>query len=116
LSLPIEIRRVIRWHLDARPARKDQILVCVTCGPFFSYRPFLFVGARWCPLLPGEDLFPILLHGDDEPAILFCLTVQRLGKGANFGVGQPLRLAVDVLELVIVVQHKHGELRVVNLK
>ena len=38
---------------------------------------------------PIEDGLPVILHADDEPAILLRLVMQRLGEGADLGVRQP---------------------------
>jgi len=58
--------------------------------------PILHAGGNGSHLSPlsflrveGEDAFPVVLHTDDDPTLLFRLVVQRLGEGPDPGVGQP---------------------------
>ena len=41
-------------------------------------------------LLEREDPLPVVLHADDDPALLLRLVVERLREGADLGVGQAL--------------------------
>ena len=56
-----------------------------------------------------EDAFPVVLRADEGPALLLRLVVQRLGEGADLGVGEPLGRAVSILALRIVVQHERSK-------
>ena len=51
-------------------------------------RPTLFRSITQL-IAKGKNPFPVVLHANDEPALLHRLVVQRLGEGADFGVGQP---------------------------
>src|SRR5262245_39174945 len=62
-------------------------------------------GARFA--FEREDALPVVLHADHIPAVLLRFVIQRLREGADLGHGQPLRRAVGVLPLVVVVQHQH---------
>src|SRR5271168_282589 len=64
-------------------------------------------------LLKSENALPVVLHADDDPALLRGLVAQCLGEGADLGVGQPQRGTVGVLALCIVVQDDHRESRAV---
>src|SRR5215510_4164558 len=59
--------------------------------------------------LERENILPVVLHADDDPAALLRLVVERLGEGANLGVGQPLGRSVAILACRIVVQQEHRE-------
>src|SRR5215475_8569490 len=59
--------------------------------------------------LEREHLLPVVLHADDDPAALLRLVIERLGEGADPGVGQPLGRSVGILARRIVVQHEHRE-------
>src|SRR5213594_515517 len=61
----------------------------------------------------GKDPPPVVLHADDDPSLRGRPVVQRLGKGAHPGGGQPPRGAVRVLALDVVVQQQHREARAV---
>src|SRR5215813_13414305 len=68
------------------------------------------VGA-WLPqclchgtILKGENTIPVVLHTDDEPALLFCLVVQGLCEGADFRVRQAQGRTIGLLAFCIVVQ------------
>jgi hypothetical protein len=37
-----------------------------------------------------EDAFPVILHADNDPAVLLCLVVERLGECDDLGVGKAL--------------------------
>src|SRR5215471_10075020 len=59
--------------------------------------------------LERAHLLPVVLHADDDPATLLRLVIERLGEGADPGVGQPLGRAVAILACRIVVQHEQRE-------
>src|SRR5271166_2037497 len=64
--------------------------------------------------LEGEDTVPVILHADNGPSLLHRLVVQRLGEGADLGVGQPQRGSVGVLARRIIVQYEHRKPRAVT--
>lgn len=64
-------------------------------------------------IVKSENALPITLHADDDSALFSRLVVQRLGEGADFGVGQAERRAIGVFALCVVVQHQHREPRAV---
>src|SRR6266700_5372392 len=86
---------------------------CIQCSTgateisnlFSLLSPFPLV--EFLSLLECKDLFPIVLHADDCPAIFLRLVIERLRKRSDFGVGQPMSGAVRILSLCIVVQHEH---------
>src|SRR5271166_2589210 len=53
-------------------------------------------------VLKGENTLPVVLHADDDPAILLCLVVERLGEGADHLLGRdPVHpLGVDAHEVL----------------
>ena len=51
--------------------------------------------------LKRENHFPIILHADDNPAVLFRLVIERLGERADFRVGQSLSRAICILPVRI---------------
>ena len=53
--------------------------------------------------LEGENAFPIVLHADDDPAILLCLIVERLGEDAHLRVRQTLGGTIGILALRVIV-------------
>lgn len=57
--------------------------------------------------LPRKDVLPVIFHADDDPSALFCLIVERLGKGADLGVRQSSCWAIGVFTRRIVMQHNH---------
>src|SRR5579863_7779387 len=64
---------------------------------------------RGVRLVEREDALPVVLHADDDPAVLRRLIVKLRGKTADFGAGQALSRTVGVLSLAIVVQDEHRE-------
>src|SRR5262245_13816111 len=63
--------------------------------------------------LEREDPLPVVLHADDDPALLRGLVVERLREGADLAVRQSLGRAVGVLALRVVVQHEHRQARAI---
>src|SRR4030095_10968143 len=63
--------------------------------------------------LERENILPVVLHADDDPAALLRLVVERLREGAALGVGRPLGRSVAILARRIVVQHEHREPRAI---
>src|SRR5215472_3892082 len=49
-----------------------------------------------CQLLERKNASPVILHADHVPTVLHRFVVQRLGEGADLGVGQALRRTVGV--------------------
>src|SRR6516225_12024812 len=60
-------------------------------------------------LFERKDALPIVLHADHRPAALFPLIVECLGKGADLRIGKPLRRAISVFALRIVMQDEHHQ-------
>jgi hypothetical protein len=54
-------------------------------------------------------VIPVVLHADDEPAVLLCFIVEGLGEGADLGVWKPQRRTIGLLALCIVMQYEHAE-------
>ena len=46
-------------------------------------------------LLKSENAIPVVLHAYDEPAILLCFIVERLGESADLAAGQWLSEASE---------------------
>ena len=57
----------------------------------------------------SENAIPVVLHAYDEPAILLCFIVERLGESADFGVRKPQCRTIGVLALCIVMEYEHAE-------
>lgn len=55
----------------------------------------------------GEDLLPVVLHADDDPAVAFGLFHQRRRERAKMCIRQVVGRAVGVFAFAIVVQHQH---------
>src|SRR5215472_4742132 len=60
-------------------------------------------------LFERKNALPIVLHADHGPATLFPLIVECLGKGADLRIRKPLRRAISVFALRIVVQNEHHQ-------
>jgi hypothetical protein len=60
-------------------------------------------GSRFEP----EDTLPIVLHADDDPAVLLGLVVECLGECADLCVGKALGGTIGIFALGIVVEHEH---------
>src|SRR5262245_36088695 len=59
--------------------------------------------------LKEENPFPVVLHADNDPALLCRFVVQGLGESADLRVRQPQRRTVRIFSLRIVVKHEHRE-------
>src|SRR5271166_3764877 len=64
-------------------------------------------------VLKGENTLPVVLHADDDPAILLCLIVERLGEGPDPRVRQTFGGTVGILSLRIIMEHQHRKPRAV---
>src|SRR5271157_1004062 len=95
-----------RGMAEPMTGRKETRILSIISGLSVCFR-FSF------PEFEGKDDFPVVLHADDEPAILLRLVVKRLGEGADLGVRQSLSWAVGILALGVVVQNKHRQPRAV---
>ena len=98
-----------RRRISAPPQRRAQPAVTkkfVSCHGLF---PLVSLPRPACSalLLEREDPFPVVLHADDCPALFLRLVVQRLGEGADPGIGEPLGWAIRILALRVVMQHDH---------
>src|SRR5436190_20581434 len=81
---------------------------CIQCSTgateisnlFSLLSPFPLV--EFLSLLEYKNLLPIVLHADDNPAVLLRLVIERLRERADFRVGQSLCWAIRILSLRVV--------------
>src|SRR5208337_4578320 len=91
-ALRLQLRRLTRWGTS-----------CQCCRHF----GILESDKSRATLFEREDALPVVLHADDEPAVLLRLVVERLRERADLRVGQPLSRPIGVFAFRVIVQHDH---------
>src|SRR5262245_22937615 len=102
----IHARRFATPVEQGRPSPFTFVAPFLCVKPFTPSSPFTLLSTF---LVEREDAPPIVLHADDGPTLLRGFVVQRLGEGADLGVGQPLSRSVGVLARRIVVKQQHHQ-------
>src|SRR5215813_10658746 len=83
-----------------------------TSPPSSNANPFLLLSpGSATDSVRRKDVLPVVLHADHHPAVLLRLVIERLGEGADLGVGQASGRAVGVLTRGVVVQQQHHQPR-----
>ena len=80
--------RTNHCHIAARPRR----FVTLTFSGWVHRRPSALVIShpiriRRAQLLERENRLPIVLHADDRPIVLLCLSIERRSERTNLGIG-----------------------------